>query len=139
MKKSIQSVLLTFVLLMILLSGCAPAPAPIPPTFIPKPTATPVVMPTGDFEMGWDIYNSEHNSLGGILTIRRQGSKYTQTLVMSDGSSSTTDLTVISDGDEIKLTDRPGNQFGDYMHISSNGYLYFYDNQGVIYTVPPLE
>ncbi|MBN1618382.1 hypothetical protein JW887_03505 [Candidatus Dojkabacteria bacterium] len=105
----------------------------------PLPTAKPFVMPSGDFEMSWDIYDSEYNSFGGILTIRRQGSKYTQKLVMSDGSSETVDLTVISDGDEIRLTDRPGNPFGDYMYISSTGYLYFCDNQGVIYTVPPLS
>lgn len=107
--------------------------------FPPKPTSIPFVMPTGDFEMSWDIYDSEYNSLGGISTIRRQGSKYTQSLVMSDGSSSTTNLTVISDGVEIRLTDRPGNPFGDYMYISSTGYLYFCDKQGVIYTVPLLE
>ena len=99
---------------------------------------SPIVMPSGDFEISWDIYDSQYDSLGGILTIRRQGSKYTQTLVMSDGSCGTTDLTVLSQGKEIKLTDRPGNSFGDYMLISSNGYLSFYDNQGVIYSVPPL-
>jgi hypothetical protein len=105
----------------------------------PLPTSKPFVMPTGDFSMSWDTYNSEYNSLGGILTIHKQGSKYTQTLVMSDGSSDTTELTVISDGDEIRLTDRPGNSFADYMYISSTGYLYFCDSQGVIYTVPPLN
>lgn len=105
----------------------------------PLPTAKPFVMSTGDFSMSWDTYNSEYNTIGGILTIRRQGSKYTQTLVMSDGSSETTVLTVLSDGDEIRLTDRPGNSFGDYMYISSTGYLYFCDNQGVIYTVPLLN
>jgi hypothetical protein len=105
----------------------------------PLPTAKPFVMPTGDFSLSWDTYNSEYNSFGGILTIQRKGSRYTQKIVMSDGSSDTTELTVISDGDEIKLTDRPGNSFGDYMYISSTGYLYFCDNQGVIYTVPLLN
>jgi len=106
----------------------------------PLPTSKPFVMPTGDFSISWDTYNSEYNSiLGGILTIRRQGSTYTQTLVYSDGSCSTTDLTVISEGEEIKLTDRPGNPFGDHMIITSNGYLHFYDNQGEIYSVPPLN
>lgn len=105
----------------------------------PLPTSKPFVMPTGDFSMSWDTYSSEYNTLGGILTISRKGSKYTQRLVMPDGSSETTDLTVITDGDEIRLTDRPGNSFGDYMYISSTGYLYFCDNQGVIYTVPPLN
>lgn len=127
-----KSALLVFIIIMVLLSGCAP-------TSTPEPTSIPFVMPTGDFKMSWDTYSSEYNSLGGILTIRKQGSKYTQTLVMSDKSCGTTDLTVISEGDEIKLTDRPDNSFGDYMVISSNGYLNFYDKQGIIYSVPPLS
>jgi len=145
MEKLILSIFFVFAMLTIVLSGCSPVSTPIPPTFTPtpthtpKPTSTPFVMPTGDFEMSWNIYNSEYNSLGGILTIRRQGSKYTQKLVMPDGSSETTKLTVISGGNEIRLTDRPGNSFGDYMYISSTGYLYFCDKQGIIYTVPPLK
>ena len=70
MKKSIGSVFLSFVFLMILLSGCAPAstpsptsvpltftPSPIPPTFTPEPTATvtptitPIPTPTLPFEI----------------------------------------------------------------------------------------
>lgn len=105
----------------------------------PLPTSKPFVIPSGDFEMSWDIYNREYNALGGILTIQRQGSKYTQKLVMSDGSIETSDLTIISNGDEIRLTDRPGNSFGDFMFISNTGYLYFCDNQGIIYTVPPIN
>jgi ABC-type oligopeptide transport system substrate-binding subunit len=59
MKKSIQSVFLAFVVLMVLLSGCAPAstpvstsvpptvtPSPIPPTFTPEPTATATLIPS---------------------------------------------------------------------------------------------
>jgi len=55
MKTSIQSVFLTFVSLTVLLSGCAPAPTPVPPTSTPSPvpststpeaTATPVPSPT---------------------------------------------------------------------------------------------
>jgi hypothetical protein len=138
MKKSIQLIFLVFVV-VVLLGGCAPAPTPIPPTFTPEPTSIPFVMPKGDFEMSWNIYSSEYNSLGGILTIRRQGSKYTQKLVMSDGSSAIDDLAVISEGSEIKLTDRPGNSFGDYMVIDQDGWLIFYDKQGYIYGVPPLK
>ncbi|HEY9527033.1 MAG TPA: hypothetical protein VIR02_08135, partial [Anaerolineales bacterium] len=53
MQKSIQSVFMAFVVLVVLLSGCAPAstpfptpvpatltPSPIPPTFTPEPTVT---------------------------------------------------------------------------------------------------
>lgn len=135
MKKSVQLVLLVFVVLMVLLSGCAPASTPLPP----DPTSVPFDMPRGDFQLSWDTYSSEYNSLGGILTIRRQGPKYTQTLVYSDGSCGATDLTVISEGREINLTDQPGNSFGDYMSISSNGHLYFFDNDGYIYDVPLLN
>lgn len=104
-----------------------------------SPTSMPFVMPKDDFEMSWDTYNSEYNSMGGILTIRKQGDKYTMRLVMSDGSKGINDLTVMPTGNEIRLTERPGNSFGDYMYISDNGYLYFCDKQGVIYSVPPLE
>ena len=44
MKKSIQSLFLAFVVLTVLLSGCAPASTPIPPTQIP-PTFTPSPIP----------------------------------------------------------------------------------------------
>lgn len=50
MKKSIRSVFLAFVVLTVLLIGCAPASTPVPPTstlilptFTPEPTATPIV------------------------------------------------------------------------------------------------
>ena len=42
MKKSIQSVFFAFVVLTVLLSGCAPASTPVPPTFTPFPTNTPI-------------------------------------------------------------------------------------------------
>lgn len=134
MKKVFYPVFLP-VAMIILLSGCAPASTP-------EPTAIPFVMPKGDFEMSWDIYNSEYNSMGGILTIRRQGSKYSEKLVMSDGSSAINDLTIISEGSEIKLTghlDITSSLYGDYMAIDSNGWLVFYDSQGYIYGVPPLK
>jgi hypothetical protein len=55
MKKSIGSVFLAFVLLTVVLSGCAPASTPVPPTLTftpipptdtPVPTATPTELPT---------------------------------------------------------------------------------------------
>jgi hypothetical protein len=55
MKKSIQPVMLVFVVLGILLGGCAPAPtpipptatpSPIPPTYTPEPTSTAIPSPT---------------------------------------------------------------------------------------------
>jgi ABC-type oligopeptide transport system substrate-binding subunit len=42
MKKSIPSVFLAFVLLVVLLSGCAPASTPVPPTSIPTSTPSPI-------------------------------------------------------------------------------------------------
>lgn len=41
MKKSIQSIFLSFVVLTVLLSGCAPASTPVPPTSTSVPTDTP--------------------------------------------------------------------------------------------------
>lgn len=112
-----------------------------PPT--PKPTRVIATKSPfslqGDFELSWNIYNSEYNSLGGILTIRKQGTKYTGKLVMSDGSSDTFNLTVISETPQLKLTDSPGNAFGDYMLITEDGYLHFYDAKGFIYRVQPLK
>jgi hypothetical protein len=140
MKKSIQLVFLVFVILAVLLGGCAPASTPIPPTFTPEPTSIPFVMPKGDFEMSWDIYSSEYNSLGGILTIRRSGSKYTQTLLMSDGSGETVPLSVKNvNGEERLHDDRFDDYYGDYMVIDKDGWLIFYDKQGYIYGVPPLK
>lgn len=111
----------------------------IPPIFTSKPTTIPIAMPTDNFKMSWDIYNSTYRPDHGILTIRKQGSTYTQTIVYPDGSCGTDDLTLISQGEGIKLSDSSANSFGDYMIISSNGYLNFYDNQGIIYGVPLLN
>lgn len=46
MKKSIQSVFLAFVLLTVILSGCAPASTPVPPTLTPLPLPTDIPLPT---------------------------------------------------------------------------------------------
>jgi len=142
MKKPTQLVLLLFVVLTILLYGCAPALTPIPPTSTPEPTAIPFVMPKGDFVMSWNTYNSQYDSQGSILTIRRQGSNYTEKDVFSDGSGGTFALTAISEESEIKLTGHLGitsSLYGDYMVIDSRGWLVFYDSQGYIYGVPPLN
>ena len=143
MKKPTSLVFLLITVLAIIFVGCTPAPTQILPTFTPEPTAIPFVMPKGDFEISWNTYNSEYDSLGGIVTIRRQGSKYTEKIVMSDGSGGTFDLTVISEGSEIKLSGHLGDPYSlyphDYIQIESNGWLGFYDDQGYIYGVPPLK
>jgi hypothetical protein len=65
MKKSIGSVFLAFVFLTVLLSGCAPASTPVPPTLISTPTSipptavpptdTPLPTPT---EVPWNLVKS---------------------------------------------------------------------------------
>ena len=129
---------LFFLITIFMLTGCAPVLTPIQPTNTSIPTSTPFIMPLGNFQISWNTYSSQYNSLGGIVTIRRQGTKYTKTLVMSDKSCNSIDLEVISESDHIKLTDQPGNDFGDYMVIIPTGELAFYDNQGIIYSVPLL-
>ena len=126
-----KSMLLVFIVVTVLLSGCAPISTP-------ESTSTPFIMPAGDFKMSWDIYSSQYNPSGGILTIRRQGATYTQTVVFSDGSCGTTDLDAVSEGGEIKLSESSSVLLGKYMINSSNGYLSFYDSQGSIYGVSPL-
>lgn len=155
---------------MLIIASCQATPTPLDPASIqntavamawtsvaqtqtastPQPTHVAATVPTkssssleGNFEMSWNIYNSDYNSLGGILTIRKQGSKYTEKIVMSDGSSGTYDLTVISEGSVIKLSGHLGNPYSlyphDYIQVESNGWLGFYDDQGYIYGVPPLK
>lgn len=137
MRNLSRLMIVVFSVLFLAISGCVATPTPMP---TPEPTPTPFVMPQGDFEMSWNLYDSEYNSLGGILTIRRQGSSYTSKLVMSDGSSATYELTAVPFGKQIRLYEDPDNSFGDYMYISIwNGSLNFCDNQGFIYSVPLLD
>ena len=55
----------------------------------------------------------------------------------SDGSSETKTLTIKVVKNEVRLIENPGNMYGDYIVIQPNGYLAFYDDQGIIYTLPP--
>jgi hypothetical protein len=48
MKKSIKSVVFVLIFLTVLLSSCAPAPTPIPPTFTPSPIP-PTITPSPTF------------------------------------------------------------------------------------------
>jgi hypothetical protein len=138
MKKPIQLVFLAFVVLAILLSGCASTP--IPPTFTPEPTAKPFVMPTGNFQMTWNNYNSQYNSYTpAMITIYKQGLTYTEKEVMTDGSGDMMGITVTPQGTNLKIVeaDMAGS---DYMLISSSdGSLSYWDNQGLIYSVPLLK
>jgi hypothetical protein len=147
MRKPKQAVFLLIWIFTIALFGCAPTPI-LPtstpaPTNIPKPTSTPFVMSKGDFQMSWDSYSSEYNSLGGIITITKKGSDYIEKIVMSDGSSATYNLSILSEGSVIKLDGHFGDSYkiypNDYIQIESNGWLGLYDDSGLIYRVPPLE
>ena len=84
MKKSVGFVFLMLVLLMTSL-GCSVPSSPLPPTSTPGPTSTLFVMPAGDFKMSWNIYNSEYNPSGAILTIRRQGATILRRLYFLTG------------------------------------------------------
>ncbi len=111
MKKSIGSISLAFVLLTVLLSGCAAAPtpvqptftpSPIPPTFTPEPTATrtsvplsptptelPIPTPSGKFEflnVALDQAGKDtvHVSFGYQL---KQGLDLNGLLIMAQASS----------------------------------------------------
>jgi hypothetical protein len=140
MKNTSQLALFICIMVIILLYGCTSAP--ILPTNTPEPTATPFVMPSGDFQMSWDIYDNEYNSMGGTLTIRRHGTEFTETLEFSNGSTGTFDLTPTYGSGNIYLTGHLGitnSLYGDYMVITSDGWLGFYDSQGYIYSVPPLN
>lgn len=109
------------------------AKTPVPTKVISRST-------NSDFQMSWNIYSSVYNSLGGILTISKQGSRYIQTLVMHDGSSQTVFLTVKAvNGEERLYDERFDDYYGDYMVIESDGTLTFYDNKGYIYSVAPLK
>lgn len=116
-------------------------PSPYPTRIYP--TSIPFIMPKGDFQMSWNIYSSEYNSLGGIVTIARNGNRYVEKIVMSDGSSGVYNLSVISEGRVIKLDGHLGDSYNiypnDYIQIESDGWLSFYDNKGLIYSVPPLK
>ncbi len=129
----------SFLFVILLLYGCTSTSPRIESQKPQQPTTTPFIFPIGDFQMSWDTYSSKYNSLGGIVTIKRQGNDYSKILVMPDKSCNSIDLTVLSEKMEIKLTDRPGNDFGDYMVILTTGDLAFYDNQGLIYSVPMMN
>lgn len=126
------------------IASTPPTQTPTPkPSSTPRPSATPFAMPQGDFEMSWDTYNSQYDSSGAVVTIRKQGSRYTEKIVMPDGSSGNFDLTLIHEGNTIKLDGHFGDSYSlsphDYIQIESNGWLGFYDDMGLIYKVPPLK
>jgi hypothetical protein len=154
------------IIVMLIIAGCQATPTPLDPVSIqdtavamawtsvaqtqiastpptPRPTAIPFTIPKGDFQMSWDSYSSEYNSFGGIITITKKGSNYMEKIVMSDGSNATYNLRIISEGSVIKLDGHFGNSYSlyphDYIQIESNGWLGFYDEQGLIYRVPPLK
>ena len=109
------------------------------PTRTSLPTSAPFVMPTGNFQMSWNNYNNQYNTYTpAIITIYKQGLTYTEKEVMTDGSGGMMGITVTPQGTNLKIVeaDMAG---GDYMLISSSdGSLSYWDNQGLIYSVPLL-
>lgn len=85
MKKSIRSFFLAFVLLTVLLIGCAPAPTPVPPTFTPLPklsstaTATPlpsVTLTSVPADTPTTTPDPGHPSVANIQTVEFIGKKF---------------------------------------------------------------
>ena len=90
------------------------------PTRTSLPTSTPFAMPTGNFQMTWNNYNSQYNSYTpAMITIYKQGLIYTEKEVFSDGSSDMMGITVTQQGTNLKIVeaDMAGS---DYMLVSSN-------------------
>ena len=94
MKKSIQPVFFTSVVLTVLLSGCAPASTPVPPTstplptdtplpptstptatqtFVPSPTGTPMFPPIESFVGRWQNTDSNSEGWSRILIANNEG------------------------------------------------------------------
>jgi len=59
------------------------------------------------------------------------------TSTYSDGSGETITLGTKDVNGELRLYENPGNSFGDYMVIKSDGSLAFYDSKGLIYKIQP--
>ena len=128
MKKSIGSVFLAFVVLTVLLSGCAPASTPVPPTAtsIPPtktsvpPSATPTSAPilatpkAGQWE-GEDIWGNHHLV---TFSVSADGKITNFTLVQKMGGNFTCTMTL----DPIDVTD---GAFSNFAELSGG------DKQGV--------
>ncbi len=71
------------------------------------------------------------------IVIKRVNGTYQMTSTYSDGNRETISLGVKVINGEERLYENPGNLYGDYMVIKSNGNLAFYDDQGFIYEIPP--
>ena len=113
-----------------------PTPLPILPTTTVAALPTAFALPqTGDLMLSYDTYDSQFNSLGGILTIRRLGGAYAQTMVYSDGSCGTVQLSEMAGQDGLALEESDGSAYGDHIVINADGSLTFADSQGPIYTV----
>lgn len=83
------------------------------------------------------MWNNKYDLNCHDIVIKIIGSSYQMTTTCDDGSSDTKTLNVEVVNGEQRLVEFAGNPYGDYMVIETNGYLAFYDNQGLIYKVPP--
>lgn len=96
MKKSIQSVLVVFVFLTVLLSGCAPASTPIPPTFTlvpptftPVPTATPII-----YNAGIDVVDENGKPIPEAKIIQGETVEFTDNQGVWQKSSQSPELSI---------------------------------------------
>lgn len=99
---------------------------------LPVPTSA-----VPDFQIQWQ--NSEIYGSGEMIVIVKEGSTYTMTTRFSDGSTEAKYLSVETVDGVDRLYENPGNLYGDYMVVESDGDLAFYDDQGFIYRVPPYK
>ena len=104
-------------------------------------TSTKIVLPT--LRSSTSVSNNYvlgvwyDGSFSTTKTITKIGQVYQVTNRYNDGGSETiTLISFIIDG-QLTLIEHPESTYGDYMVIKPNGYLAFYDNQGLIDELPP--
>jgi hypothetical protein len=73
------------------------------------------------------------------IIIFKNKSDYVIKKQFSDGSSSEKVLFIKKVNNEERLYEDPNNYYGDYIIITSDGKLEFYDNEGFIYSLSPVK
>lgn len=81
-----------------------------------------------------DTYGIPHT-----VIIRKSRSNYIMKKQFGDGSSSEKVLFIKKVNNEKRLYEDPDNYFGDYMVIKKDGSLEFYDIEGFIYSLSPVN
>ena len=92
-----------------------------------------------NIELKWLVIGQwvdTNTSICQNIMITKEDSLYKMKTTCGDGSSETVTLNETSVNGERRLYEMI-NAYGDYMVVKPNGNLAFYDNQGLIYEVPP--